>query len=184
MFPNVVLIGEAWMKGVKFHELKTIKIRHKYWKWINGASSDRLLKEYIGVIDGVLDFHLQELIKRYAAEDNLTEKEFYIQIKKHYNNYPNNYFLPTFLDNHDMNRFLFECKNNKDKLKKAAEIQFSLKHPPIIYYGTETGLSQEKSIWTFQTHGDIQARKPMNWKNPDKEILDFYKELIKQKKSK
>jgi len=183
IFPNVVLIGEAWMKGIKFKELKTINIRHKYLKWINGASSDKLLKEYIGLLDGVLDFHFQELVKKYIAQSMIKKKEFKNHINNHYNFYPENYFLPTFLDNHDMNRFLFECKNNKEKLKKAAQIQFSLKQPPIIYYGTETGLSQKRSIWNFQNHGDIQARKPMNWNNQDKELLNFYKELIAKRKS-
>ena len=82
-----------------------------------------------------------------------------------------------------MDRFLFECKNNKEKLKQAAEIQFSIDQPPIIYYGTETGITQDKSIWNFKIHGDLQSRQPMNWEKPDSELLSFYKKLIKQKKS-
>jgi glycosidase len=82
-----------------------------------------------------------------------------------------------------MNRFLFECKNIKEKLQKAAEIQFSAKQPPIIYYGTEIGLTQKRSIWNFQNYGDIQARKPMNWNNPDKDLFNFYKKLIAKRKS-
>lgn len=181
MFPNVVLIGEAWMKGIKFNELKTINIKHKFLKWISGASSDNLLKEYSREIDGVLDFKFQELIRDYAARGKLSEKEFYDRIKHHYIKYPKSYFLPTFLDNHDMDRFLFECKNNKEKLKQAAEIQFSIDQPAIIYYGTEIGITQNKSIWEFQTYGDLQARQPMNWKKQDKELLTFYKKLIEQK---
>jgi glycosidase len=54
------------------------------------------------------------------------------KIKQRYRKYPDGYFLPTFLDNHDMNRFLFDCKNDKEKLKEAATIQFSLNQPAII----------------------------------------------------
>ena len=181
MFPNVVLIGEAWMKGIKFNELKTINIKQKFLKWILGASSENLLKEYIVEFDGVLDFKFQELIRDYVAGGKLTKKEFYDKINDHYMKYPTGYFLPTFLDNHDMNRFLFECKNNKEKLKQAAEIQFSIDQPAIIYYGTEIRITQNKSIWEFQTYGDLQARQPMNWTKQDKELLTFYKKLIEQK---
>jgi len=183
--PNAVLIGEAWMRGVKLGELKTIKTNHKFIKWLFGASSDNLLKEYIELLDGVLDFRIQELLREVIARENIQyiKKPLSKEIKKHYEQYPTHHYLPTFLDNHDMDRFLYESKNDKEKLKKAAEIQFSLDQPPIIYYGTETGLTQEKSIWNFESHGDIQARKPMNWKKPDSELLSFYKKLIKQKKS-
>lgn len=178
MFPDVVLIGEAWMKGIRFNELKTIKIKGKYWKWFNGVSSDKLLSSYIGILDGVLDFRFQELIKDYIAYSKITKNEFYNLIEEHYKIFPDNYYLPTFLDNHDMNRFLFDCRNDKEKLKQAAEIQFSIDQPKIIYYGTEAGLSHKKSIWDFQNHGDIQARMPMNWNNIDEQLFNFYKKLI------
>ena len=181
-FPQAVLIGEAWMKGIKYNDLKTINIKHKSFKWLSGASADNLLKEYYNEFDGVLDFKLQELLMDFIAKENLSEKNFYKKIKSHYKKFNKNYFLPTFLDNHDMNRFLFECKNNKEKLKKAAKIQFSISQPAIIYYGTEIGMTQNKSIWNIPNHGDLYARQPMNWDKPDYELLNFYKILIKEKK--
>ena len=81
-----------------------------------------------------------------------------------------------------MNRFLFEIKNDKEKIKKAASIQFSLEQPAIIYYGDEIGMNQEKSIWDFSEHGDLQARRPMNWSQQDKDLFSFYQKLIEQKK--
>ncbi len=184
IFPNVVLIGEAWMKSIRFNELKTINIKNKFLKWLFGDSSDKLLMEYVGELDGVLDFKFQELINSYIAKDNLTKKDFYYQLKRHYGKYPENYYLPTFLDNHDMNRFLFECKNNIKKLKQAAEIQFSIHQPHIIYYGTELGMTQKNSIWSFSAHGDLQARRPMNWDKTDSNLQLFYRSLIKGKKKK
>ncbi|MCK4995257.1 MAG: hypothetical protein KAR55_00070 [Thermoplasmatales archaeon] len=178
MFPDVVLIGEAWMKGIKFNELKTINIKHKFLKWISGASSDYLLKEYVGELDGVLDFRFQELIKDFIAREKLSKNEFYDKINHHYKQFPSNYLLPSFLDNHDMDRFMFECSNDKEKLKRAAEIQFSMRQPPIIYYGTEVGITQNKSVWDSPSYGDLQARKPMTWKKYDKDLLRFYKKLI------
>lgn len=183
IFPQAVLIGEAWMKGIKFNELKTLNIKHKLLKWLAGASPDFLLKEYYGELDGVLDFRFQELIRNYIAEEKLSKKEFYNKLKSHYSYFPKDYFLPSFLDNHDMNRFLFDCKNKKEKLKCAAEIQFSIDQPVIIYYGTEIGVTQEKSMWDYKMYGDLQARMPMNWEKQDKKLFLFYKKLIEQKKN-
>jgi hypothetical protein len=176
-FPNIILIGEAWMKGIKFKELKTLKISNKYFKWFK-KSSDDILKEYIDIFDGVLDFKFQELIRSFIAYNQISYEEYSLYLESHYNKYPSSFYLPNFLDNHDMNRFLFECKNNKNKLKKAAEYQFMEKQPIIIYYGTEIGLSQKRSIWDIKSHGDLQARLPMNWNYSDKKLFNFYRNLI------
>jgi len=182
-FPNAVLIGEAWMYGIKVNELKTINVRRKILKWLLGASSDSLLKEYIGELDGVLDFKFNELIKNFA-KNNLSKQKLLKKLKYHFSKYSSDYFLVTFLDNHDMNRFLFECGNDKEKLKDAAKLQFSIKQPLIIYYGAEIGMTQQKSITHFAKHGDLQARQPMQWKQQDRELFEFYKNLIKERKQK
>jgi hypothetical protein len=80
-----------------------------------------------------------------------------------------------------MNRFLFDCKNDKNKLKKASEIQFSIDQPAIIYYGTESGITQKRSIWSYKFNGDLQARISMDWEKIDKNLYNFYKDLIANK---
>ena len=181
-YPSAILIGEAWMQGIKRQELRTINIHHKLLKWLSGAASDSLFKEYIGELDGVLDFKSQQLIKNYVIDQRLSLKNFEQLLSLHYAKFPKNYFLPTFLDNHDMDRFLFTCDNNIEKLKQAAQIQFSLKQPAIIYYGTETGMTQTKSQWDIPIHGDLQARQPMNWDNQNFALNQFYKKIIAYKK--
>ncbi len=181
LYPDAILIGEAWIMGIKFDELKTINVKNKYLKWLLGSNPDSLLKEYYKELDGVLDFKFQEDIKNYVAYEKLSKNMFFKNIKNHFSKYPKDYFLPTFLDNHDMNRFLFECNNNKNILMRAAEIQFSINQPVIIYYGTETGINQEKSIWDIRQYGDLQARMPMNWGKIDMGLYNFYKNLISKK---
>jgi len=181
-YPNAVLIGEAWMMGIKRKELITINIQNKLLKWLFGAASDSLFKEYVGELDGVLDFKFQELMKSYIVHNKISTKALKTRLKRHYNNFPDHYFLPTFLDNHDMDRFLFLCRNDKEKLKQAAEIQFSINQPAIIYYGTEVGMMQKQSIWGLLAYGDLQARQPMNWRKQDIKLSNFYKKLIQQKK--
>ena len=184
-YPSAVLIGEAWMKSIKFSELKTLNLKNKFWKWLLGAASDSMLKSYVGELDGVIDFKFQDLIKKFIAKKSFFRPEWVLKLrlKIHFSKYPKDFFLPTFLDNHDMNRFLFECGNDKERLKEAARIQYSIKQPVIIYYGTEVGMTQMKSTEDIKEHGDLQARQPMKWDNQDKELLEFYKEMNKKRKS-
>jgi len=183
-YPAAVLIGEAWMKGIKRHELRTLNINNKFFKWLAGAASESLFREYVGVLDGVLDFKVQEFIQRYITNPSFSEERLILELNHHYSHYPASYFLPTFLDNHDMDRFLFKCGNDIEQLKSAASIQFSLDQPAIIYYGTEVGMTQQQSLWNVSSNGDLLARQPMNWGNQNSDLLSFYKNLIHKKKLK
>jgi len=182
-YPDALLIGEAWMQGIRFHELNTINMKGKYLKWLFGHSSNHLLKSYQGLLDGVLDFHGQQLIKKYGFYRNHNINNIIQILNKHYKKYKNDYVLPLFLDNHDMDRILFICGNNKDLLKRIATIQFSVHQPVIIYYGTEIGMTQQKSIWDCPAHGDIQARQSMQWNHIDEDLLLFYQTLAKKRKT-
>jgi len=183
-YPDTILIGEVRMDDISFRELETINIRNKYFKWLLNKlriPNEQLLKEYIREMDGVLDMEFYSLIDKYIAK-NYNPIKLKSKLRKHYKKYPKNYFLPTFLDNHDEDRFLFRCKS-KNKLMKAASIQFKINQPKIIYYGTEIGMTQKKSKKSRRHHGDIYAREPMKWKDIDKNLLNFYKKLIKSSKN-
>ncbi len=91
------------------------------------------------------------------------------------------FYYRRFLDNHDMDRFLFQCGNDKEKLKTAAAIQFSLPQPAIIYYGTEIGMTQTTSQWSIPSNGDLQARQPMNWDTPDKDLSPVLQKINTKK---
>ena len=178
-YPNALLIGEAWMQGISWSELKTIQIPWKRMKWIRKRSHDSVLHNYENLLDGVLDFTAQQYFREYVwhHQSNAHLKKM---LSVHYSRFPSNFLLPAFLDNHDMDRFLFQCNNNTQLLKKAATIQFSLPQPIIIYYGTEQGLTQHRSLWNIQAHGDLLARAPMPWNKKDQniELFNFYRKLI------
>lgn len=176
-FPDCVLIGEAWLKGISFRELRTIHVHNKFLTWTRGQAPEELFKAYIGELDGVLDFRFQEIMRDFAR-GKINQTTAAHKCRRHLKKYPPGFYLVTFLDNHDMDRFLFECGQDQERLKTAAEIQFSLNQPAIIYYGTEAGMTQEKSHWDCPSHGDLQARQPMEWNQPDMELLIFYKRLI------
>ena len=70
---------------------------------------------------------------------------------------------PSFLDNHDMNRFLWQAGGDKRKLKLAALVQFTLGGAPIVYNGTEVGVTQERGIHDANSQGMEECRQPMLW---------------------
>jgi glycosidase len=183
-FPKVVLVGEICGLGeinpISFKDLRTVKTKNKFFKRLLRAE-DWTMRSYVQVLDGALDFTFQGILKKYMNSKKTCLES---KLKKHYDKFPKNFLLPNFLDNHDMNRFLFEMKEDKEKLKKAARIQFAQSQPVIIYYGTEVGLSQKRDIASISDHGDLEARKMMPWdKNKqDGELLEFYKKLILEKK--
>ncbi len=105
-----------------------------------------LQRSYQGRLDGTLDFLLLQQIRSFFAFETVTASEFDHFLRRHLSYFPADYVLPTFLDNHDMNRFLWIANGDKRTLKLAAICQFTLPHPPIIYYGTEVGLNQARDL--------------------------------------
>jgi glycosidase len=77
-----------------------------------------------------------------------------------------------------MNRFLWVVQNDQRKLKLAALCQFTLGGAPIIYYGTEAGLSQERDVRQNNWAIHEETRLPMLWgEQQDGDLLDFYRAL-------
>jgi glycosidase len=91
----------------------------------------------------------------------------------------------SFLDNHDMDRFLFIAGQDTNRLKQAALCQFALSPTPTIYYGTEIALLQERGQHEGGFGGDAEIRGDMVW-DPNgwnQDVLQFYRRLIALRKS-
>jgi len=82
--------------------------------------------------------------------------------------------LATLLDNHDMNRFMWVAGGNVERVKLAATLLMTLPGTPIIYYGTEVGLSQRYD----GVIENAEARLPMLW-GPDQnqDLLAHFQQL-------
>lgn len=136
---------------------------------------------YVGRLDGVLDFFAGDAIRRTLALRRWTEEHMERFLERHTRFFPETFLMPTFIDNHDMDRFLFLAGGDKQALRRAAAVQMRLPGPPIIYYGTEAGLSQWRS--TREGMGLHVCRVPMAWGDEqDKELLAYYKELIRERR--
>jgi glycosidase len=183
--PEAILIGEAWLEGINFGMLKTINIKKKYLRWLFRFNPWDIEREYIGEMDGVLDFYFRHRLTEYIAwkdDPECYKNKLATAMSNHYQRFPENYCLPSFIDNHDMNRFLFDAGQSREKLKMALKFQFSLPQPPILYYGTETGLTHNGKVQWDIPYSDIFARQPMPWEKLDYEMIDFSKELIRKRR--
>jgi len=183
-YPHAVLFGEVWVEDVKPKDMKTLHFKNKFLRRFFGITQEAAQLEYCKYLDGVLDFQLQSLVKKYIAETDIFDKKALAhEIERHYSKYSNKNFLVAFLDNHDMNRFLYECGQLKFKLKNALKVLFEQKQPVAVYYGTETGLTHKKDVKRNQPHADLEARKLMNWDSPDKELTDFVKKELSKREN-
>ncbi len=137
-----------------------------------------VLRSYEGRMDGALDFTFLTMIRGLIAFGSTTISAFDRYLEQSARFFTSGFVLPTFLDNHDMNRFLWVAKGDTRKLKLAAAIQFTLAAPPIIYYGTEVGIRQQGDVRGGGWGRDVEARGPMLWgADQDADLLAFYQRL-------
>ncbi len=139
------------------------------------------LRRFRNRLDAILDFPLARALRSTFAMNTWTVQ--------HLDNFLNAYdrymeagpFRLSFLDNHDMDRFLFLSGNRPGRLRMAALCQFALLPTPIVYYGTEIGLRQEHPASNRDHGGDAQVRGDMPWDRDecDEELRQFYRALIR-----
>jgi glycosidase len=148
--------------------------------WLFGEvtlGNDRL-RTYVGRLDGCLDFGFTRLLRRLCTTPAGARPDlagFVTSVERNWRYFPAGFTRPCFLDNHDMNRFLWVVGNDKDKLRLAATLLFGLGGSPILYYGTEVGLSQPRAKGPHRE----EARHPMLWgQAQDRDLLAFFRRLI------
>ncbi len=138
-------------------------------------------RSYVGRLDGCLDFHLSEMLRRTFAFRTRTGADLERFLSRHAGFFPFNFVMPTFIDNHDMDRFLFIAGGDKGALRRAVALQMRLPGPPIIYYGTEIGLTQLEG--KDEGLGLDVCRVPMAWdEKQDGGLLAFYRDQIRERR--
>lgn len=119
---------------------------------------------YAGGLMGTLDFLLCQALRLTFGQLKWPLSTFAGFIQRHFSYFPQGFTLPSFIDNHDMNRFLVTANQDERLLKMALTMLFILPGQPIIYYGTEAPLSQHQSIHAKGAQGFDEARLSMPWK--------------------
>ncbi|HVP20960.1 MAG TPA: alpha-amylase family glycosyl hydrolase [Anaerolineaceae bacterium] len=161
----------------------TRSVRQDCWTFGEIVDPPDVQLSYEGLLDGALDFMLLEAFRQTFAFGSWDGIRFAGFLDRHEAAFPDNFSRPSFLDNHDMNRFLWVAHGDKRRLKLAALCQFTLRGAPIIYYGTEAGLSQQRDIRQDMLGIPEEARLPMVWgSHVDRDLISFYRDLIEFRK--
>ena len=138
---------------------------------------------FAGGLDGCLDFNLMEAFRNTFAYSEWNAEAFASFLTRHEAFFPEGFSRPSFLDNHDMNRFLWAAQGDLRRLRLAALCQFTLPGPPVIYYGTEVGLSQARDVRQDGRGLPEESRLPMLWGgDQDTDLLEYYRRLIHLRK--
>ncbi len=147
--------------------------------WIFGevVHTAEWLRSYTGIMDGTLDFYLARALRETFALGSMSLAEFEAFLSAHEAYFPPEHIRPSFLDNHDEERFLHLAGNDKARLRLAALVHYTLAGPPIVYAGTETGLSQERPMLQGGRSVFEECRLPMNWESADASLQDYYRRL-------
>lgn len=187
-FPHAILFGEATIFGIGRKELRETILADKknlaYKEERLFGTAEILQRSFRDVFDGNLDFTFHKLTDFFIAKKRWYKPlwVYRILLKLHFSLCPKDFKFFLFLDNHDVERFLFRAGNKKDKLKVALSEMFKQNHPVVLYQGTEMSMSQENSFDDFESHGDLMAREPLDWEHYDENMYSFVKECIKIKK--
>ena len=164
--PNILIFGEVWAATLRDISQIEFKNEERRYELVNHCTDiqEHLQMDYISVLDGVLDFKFRDIMveavnqrQSFAGNRNLDTK-----LKRHFSNYPSNFVLLLFLDNHDTDRFLFTCKGDVNYKSEAFKTMEHLPYPHITYYGTELNMMNETSI-CGRDNADGEVRECMNW---------------------
>ena len=167
-YKDVRLIGEV-VGEMDFKPL----VCKRYTDNLNDKWSEQEARqyEYVGILDGVLDYEYYDIIKDALLHDMpiKNNKALKRRVEKHFSRYPKDFELWLFLDNHDVDRILYYCKN-VDKVKEVLDFTYSWKRPVVIYYGTEQGMSNKTAIHQV-AYDDESVRQCMDWNNINKNVF-------------
>ena len=167
-YKNVRLIGEV-VGEMDFKPL----VCKRYTDNLKDKWSEQEARqyEYVGILDGILDYEYYDIIKDALLHDMpfKNNKGLKRRVEKHFSRYPKDFELWLFLDNHDVDRILYSCKNI-DKVKDVLDFTYSWKRPVVIYYGTEQGMSNKTAIHQ-EAYDDESVRQCMDWNNIKKNVF-------------
>ena len=139
---------------------------------------------FSNVMDGLCDFLLTNALRQTFALENWSLSQFEAFWSSNNSYLSDKIMLPSFIDNHDMNRFLFASGGDKGRLKVAALVLLTLPGPPILYNGTESGETQERSIHNNDFGIYEEARQPMNWDERfDHSLLAYFQRLAQLRRT-
>lgn len=168
---DIVVFGEVWAFGIgpQLASQLYFKTEGRLNEFMAQEtlpfSQDALQADYVGTLDGVLDFAYRDIIleeiragRGVKGNQNLRSK-----IADHFAKYPDDFKLILFLDNHDTDRFLFDCHEDVSLMQEAIDLTMEQPRPFSFLYGTEQLMSIKSTIFNAEPYADLRVRNCMDW---------------------
>lgn len=186
-FSDRIFFGEIWAYGIRKKYFNTLHFKSLWRKiryYLFSINQECWQRDYVGTLDGVLDFEYRSLLLKEIEKGRriMNNKELECKVEQHFKRYPENYKLLLFLDNHDTDRFLFNCKGDVSLLEEAVKFSLKWNRPFIVYYGTEQGMKNNETIFSGKPYADLSVRECMDWnKDINETLYADMKEWLKRK---
>ncbi len=107
---------------------------------------------YRGVLGGALDFVWADAVRESLAYARRPLPALVRFLERHRATFHADFLQPAFLDNHDMDRFLYAAAGDTRRLRMGLLLLALWPQPIIVYYGTERGLMQTESAEKIGLH--------------------------------
>ena len=168
---GIVVFGEVWAFGIGPQlagqlYFKTDDRLHQFLAQdTKPFSQDDLQADYVGTLDGVLDFAYRDILldEVHAGHGIKGNETLRRKVEAHFEKYPKDFKLVLFLDNHDTDRFLFDCHDDAALLHDAIDLTESLGRPFSFLYGTEQLMTNNPTIFNAEPYADLRVRNCMDW---------------------
>jgi glycosidase len=140
-----------------------LEINPECWTFGEVVAPAEEQTQLAGSMHGTLDFLTCQALRETFATRNWDAARLAGYLQSLQDAFPPGFSRPAFIDNHDMNRFVFTAEGNLDAVQAALSLLYLLPQPPIVYYGTEFDLSQHRSIHDRGASGFDEARLAIPW---------------------
>lgn len=168
---DIVVFGEVWAQGIgpqlasQLYFKTESRLQEFLAQETKPFSQESLQGDYIGTLDGVLDFAYRDILLEevHAGRGIKGNPTLQSKIADHFANYPQDFKLVLFLDNHDTDRFMFDCHDDANLLKEAIDLTMEQSRPFSFLYGTEQLMTNRPTIFNAEPYADLRVRNCMDW---------------------
>ena len=168
---DIVVFGEVWAFGIgpqlasQLYFKTDARLQEFMAQETKPFSQDDLQADYTDTLDGVLDFAYRDILldEVHAGHGINCNATLQRKVEAHFAKYPADFKLVLFLDNHDTDRFLFDCHDDAALLHEAIDFTKSLQRPFSFLYGTEQAMTNNPTIFNAEPYADLRVRNCMDW---------------------
>ena len=169
---DIVVFGEVWAQGIgpnlagQLYFKTEDRLNEFLAQERKPFNQDALQADYTETLDGVLDFAYRDILLQevHAGRGIKGNETLRSKIEEHFAKYPKDFKLVLFLDNHDTDRFLFDCQDDVNLLQEAIDVTMGQGRPFSFLYGTEQQMTNNPTIVNAEPYADLRVRACMDWR--------------------